>query len=161
MAILDTAQMKYNYTRHKYVLEMEYLKNDFGIDMVEETGSVTKGKDKLYQTARTIYNWIYAHTNYRKQMEYWLAFDEDLRPIIQEALEEQIRFEIEVNAEFLAKQSGINPLNGVQISLDKFRGKARISPDAQNILRNAKLLYQGQRFLLARESTFDYDEMGY
>jgi len=161
MAITDTAQMKYNYTRHKYILEYEYLKTEMGIDMVVETGSVTKAKDKLYQISRTIYNWIYSHTNYRKQMEYWLAFNDDLRAIIQEAMEEQIRFELEVSAEYFSKQTGINVLNGVQIKLDKFRGKARISPDAQNILRNAKLLYQGQRFLVALESSFDYAEMGY
>jgi len=153
--------MKYNYDKHLYVLEIEHLKNNFALDFMEKEGSKTKAVDRLYRISRTVYNWIYAHTHYIKQMEYWLAFDEDLRPVIQNALEEQARYEHEMNAEFLTYQHGVNVINGMIIPLNRFRGEAQIAPQVQNILRNAGILYQGQRFLTKLRSSFNYEEMGY
>jgi hypothetical protein len=92
-------------------------------------------------------------------MERWLALDEDLRPVIQMILEEQARYEYEMSAEFLSYQSGINVLNGIIIPLEKFRGVARIAPEAENLMRQNRLLYQGQRFLLEKE--FNYEEEQY
>ena len=157
----DTIALKYDYNRHKYVLDLVWVKNNLGIDFVDIEGSETKARDKLYQISRTIYNFIYKHTNYMKAMEYRLAFDETLKAPLQEALEEQARYEEQMNAEYLALQSGINVLNGVQIPLDRVRGVARISPNAEDVLRQAKLLYTGQLFNPIRESEYDYTTLGY
>lgn len=157
----DTTALKYDYDRHKYVLDLVWVKNNLGIDFVDIEGSETKARDKLYQISRTIYNFIYKHTNYMKAMEYRLAFDETLKAPLQEALEEQARYEEQMNAEYLALQSGINVLNGVQIPLDRIRGVARISPNAEDVLRQAKLLYTGQLFSPIRESEYDYTTLGY
>lgn len=151
--------MRYNLTKHLYVLELGYVKKELGLDFVEKEGSETKAKDKMYQISRTIYNYIYKHTHYRNQMEYWLATDSDIRPMILQALEEQARYEYEMDAEFLSKQSGVNVVNGIQIPLARFRGDMRISPDAVDYLRDKKLLYMGQRFFT--NSEHDYTEDGY
>ena len=155
----DTLQMKYNYDKHLYILTLNYLKSDFGLDFIEKEGSETKAKDRLFQISRTIYNYIYSHTHYIKEVEYALAFDETLRFVIQSALEEQARYEYEMSAELLSKQSGINVLNGIIIPMDRIRGMIRIAPEAENILRNNRLLYQGQRFVL--KTTYDYESEGY
>ncbi len=155
----DTTQMKYNYDKHLYILTLNYLKSDFGLDFIEKEGSETKAKDRLFQISRTIYNYIYSHSHYIKAMEYYLATDDELRSTIQSALEEQARYEYEMSAEFLSYQSGINVLNGIIIPKDRIRGIMRIAPEAENILRNNRLLYQGQRFLLKTE--YNYDTDGY
>ena len=82
-----------------------------------------------------------------------------MRSVIQSALEEQARYEYEMSAELLSKQSGINVLNGIIIPMDRIRGMIRIAPEAENILRNNRLLYQGQRFVL--KTTYDYESEGY
>jgi len=155
----NTSAMTYDYDKHMYILNHDYLEKNYGLDFVEKTGSNTKAKDKMYQISRTIYNYIYAHTHYVKNMERWLALDDDLRDVIQMILEEQARYEYEMSVEYLAMQSGINVVNGIQIPLDRFRGQIRISPEAENLMRNNRLLYQGQRFLLTNE--YDYDTDGY
>jgi len=155
----NTNAMSYDYNKHLYILNFEYVNSEFGLDFVEKEGSTVKAKDRMYQISRTIYNYIYAHTHYIKAMERWLALDEELRPIIQMILEEQARYEYEMSAEFLSYQSGINVLNGIIIPLDKFRGVARIAPEAENLMRQNRLLYQGQRFLLEKE--FNYEEEQY
>lgn len=155
----DDTMMVYNYDKHLYILDVEHVKNSLGIDFVDLEGSLTKAKDKLYQISRTIYNFIYKHTHYRNYMEYRLALDEDLRDTIQQALEEQCRYEVEMSAEYLSKQSGVNLINGMQIPLDRFRGEARISPDAHDLLRSKGLLYGGQ--IARMPMTYDYEEMGY
>ena len=157
----NTAQMTYDSNKHLYILDVEHINNTLGIDLVSSEGSMIKAKDKCFQISRTIYNFIYKHTHYKRAMEYHLAFDKDVRPIIQRALEEQTRYEDMMNAQFLAYQSGVNVLNGVSIPLDRFRGDARISPDAHDLLRNEKLLYTGQVFRTTNLSTYNYEEMGY
>ena len=155
----NTEQMKYDYTKHIYMLEVEYLKNSLGLDFVVKEGSLTKAKDKMFQISRTIYNYIYKHTHYRDYMEYRLALDDTLREVIQSVLEEQARYEYEMNAEYLSKQSGINLVNGIQIPLERMRGVARISPDAADLLLSKKLLFTGQFFRVP--INYDYTEMGY
>lgn len=144
----DTDQMKYDYTYHKYILDVPAFATKTGIDFVALEGSLTKAKDMMYRISRTVYNFIYSHTHYRNAMEYWLATTTDVRAIIQEALEEQARYQAEMSAEFLKYQSGINFQNGVQIPMERIRGESVISPDAVNILRENKLLYTGQRFFV-------------
>jgi hypothetical protein len=154
----DTDSMKYDLTYHKYILDVAAFNTKTGIDFVAIEGSLTKAKDMMYRISRTVYNFIYAHTHYRNQMEYWLATQTDLRPIIQEALEEQARYQSDMSAEFLKYQSGINFQNGMQIPMDRIRGEVSISPDTVAILRDNKLLYTGQRFYV---ETHDYTTDGY
>ncbi len=155
----DTSAMKYDYDKHLYILDVETLNTNIGVDLLEVSGSMTKARDMSYQISRTIYNHIYKHTHYRDFMEYRLALDETLRETIQMALEEQARYEVEMNAQFLAYQSGVNLVNGVTVPLQRLRGEARISPDAIDLLRSKKLLYSGQ--FLNVPMTYDYTEMGY
>ena len=157
----DSNEMKYSKKYHMYILDVEHVKKEFGLDFVARDGSLTKAKDTMYKISRTVYQFIYGHTRYKKELEYWLAKDEELRPIILQVLEEQARYEYETNAEYLSIQSGINVLNGVQIALKNLRGLVRIAPAVEEILRNSELLYQGQRFIPMSRDTFDYDSGDY
>ena len=155
----DTTTLHYDFTHHKWILNLEYLKNELGLDFLQKSGSATKAKDDLYQISVTIYDYIYAHTHGKKHMEYWLATDATLLPILQEALEQQARFEYNMNAEYFSQQFGTNILNGVHNPLVQFRGDASIAPKAVNVLRDNKMLYTGRRVGLL--SDFDYTTDAY
>jgi len=157
----DSKEMKYSLKYHMYILDVENVKNEIGLDFIARDGSLTKAKDTMYKLSRTVYQFIYGHTRYKKQMEYWLAKDGELRPIILQVLEEQARYEYETNAEYLSIQSGINVLNGVRVPLKELRGLVRVAPAVEEILRNSGLLYQGQRFIPTSNDTFDYDSGEY
>lgn len=157
----DSKEMKYSKKYHMYLLDVEHVKNEFDLDFVERDGSLTKAKDTMYKLSRTVYQFIYSHSRYKKQMEYWLAKDEELRPVILQVLEEQARYEYEMNAEYLSIQSGINLLNGVRIPLKEMRGLVRVAPAVEDILRNSGLLFQGQRFIPNQSGTFNYEDGDY
>lgn len=155
----DTEALRYDFTHHKWVLKVEYLKNSLGLDFIQKSGSLTKAQDDLYQISVTIYDYIYSHTHNKKHMEYWLATETTLLPILQEALEQQARFEYKMNAEYFSLQFGTNILNGVHNPLVDFRGDASIAPKAINVLRDNKLLYTGRRIGLLSE--YDYTTDAY
>lgn len=165
MAVVETDEMKYDLTRHFYVLTPEHLKSEYGMDFVAKEGSLTKAKDKLMRISQSIYNYIYNSKIKNKRFwEHFLATVEDVRPTIQRALEEQARYEYEANALSLEYQIGINPLNGVKISLEDLRGQRRIALQAENELRfyaNGVLLTTGKEFIIYSDSEFDYTTMGY
>lgn len=155
----NTNAMQYNMNKHLYVLDVSYAKSELGLDFIAKEGSLTRAIDKLYRNSKEVYEFIYKHTHYQKRMEYVLAFDEDLRPIIQECLEEQARYIYEMDADYLSYQSGMNLQNGMVIPYEKFRGSIRVSPLVEDILRNRQLLFTGQRFNTPQN--FDYETMGY
>lgn len=163
----NTTAMNYDTTRHLYVLNVAYLKSEMGIDLEEREGSLTRAKDKCYQISRTVYNYIYNHKLKNKRLwEYYLAFDEDVRTVIQNCLEEQARYEWESNASMLEYQLGVNLLNGVKIDRDTLRGERRVAVATEDILRNYKnglLVSTGRELYLSAfsQTEFDYTTMGY
>lgn len=161
----DTKAMKYNPTHHKYILDIEWLKENYEIDFVDKEGSSTKAKNKLLQISTRIYNYIYNHKQRSKRFwEWYLAFNEDVREVIQEALVQQCIFESESNVSLLQHQIGINLLNGIKISENDLKGSRGIALEAENTLRNYKdgmLLYTGKQIYLPEDSVFDYEEYGY
>src|SRR6056297_3470726 len=100
----DTKEMYWDYNKHIYILNVEYLKNNLGLDFIEKEGSLTRAKDKMYQISRQMFNFILGHQVFnRRYLEYLIAFDSALRPIMQEVLEWQARFEYDSNVTDLKK----------------------------------------------------------
>ena len=161
----NTSAMKYNSVHHKYVLDMEYLKKTYEIDFVKKEGSATKAYNKLLQISTRIYNYIYNHKQRSKRFwEWYLAFNDDVREVIQEALVQQALFENESNVSLLQHQVGVNLLNGIVISEKELKGSRGIALEAENTLRNYKdgmLLYTGKQIYLPEDSVFDYTEYDY
>jgi hypothetical protein len=156
----DTTALRYDLTHHKWILKQEYLKSTLGLDFaLQNSGSKVKTDDAMYQISVTIYQYIYTHTHHKHTMEYWLATDADLLPVLQEALEQQARFEYKMNADYFSMQFGTNILNGVHNPLVEFRGDASIAPKAVNVLRENKLLYAGNRVGLITQ--YDYTTDAY
>ena len=159
---VDTTQMTYDFDHHVYVLDIEYIKNELGLDFVAKERSLTKAKDKMYQCSRLLYDYIYVHTLNRKRLlEYNLAVQVDLRPVIQEALEWQVRYEYESSVMALTRTVGVNPLNGITLKLNDLRGQRAISLQAENILLYNGLLYTGRYNSIVDESELVYETLGY
>jgi hypothetical protein len=161
----DTNQMKYNKTHHKYLLDLEFLRNTYGLDFVLKYGSSTKATNKMLQISTRIYNYIYNHKQRSKRFwEWYLAFNDDVREVIQETLVQQCIFEYESDASDLQHIIGINFLNGIKISENDLKGSRGIALEAENTLRNYKdgmLLYAGKQIYLPEDSVFDYTEYDY
>lgn len=161
----NTTAMKYNSTHHKYILDIEWLKNVYEMDFVDKEGSTTKANNKLLQISIRIYNYIYNHKQRSKRFwEWYLAFNDEVRSVIQEALVQQCIFEYQSNVSLLQQQIGVNLLNGVKISEIDLKGSRGIALEAENALRNFKdgiLLYGGKHIYLPEDSVFDYEEYGY
>ena len=158
----NTKQMYWDYNRHLYILEPEYVKNTLGYDLIEKYGSLTRAKDKMFQISRQISNFILAHASLNtKFLEWNLAFDDSLRPIIQEVLEWQTRYEFDSNVSELKKMLGVNPLNGIVIRRQELTGLRTIHDEAYLLLLNNGLLYTGRYRTNMLEEDFDYEEMGY
>lgn len=161
----NTNAMKYNPIHHKYILDVEYMRTTYEIDFVKTEGSLTKAKNRMLQISTRIYNYVYNHKQRSKRFwEWYLAFNEDVREVIQEALVQQAIFESESNVHLLQHQIGINVLNGIKISEVDLKGSRGIALEAENTLRNYKdgmLLYTGKQIYLPEDSVFDYKEYGY
>lgn len=161
----NTNAMKYNSIHHKYILDVEYMRTTYEIDFVKTEGSLTKAKNRMLQISTRIYNYVYNHKQRSKRFwEWYLAFNEDVREVIQEALVQQAIFESESNVHLLQHQIGINVLNGIKISEVDLKGSRGIALEAENTLRNYKdgmLLYTGKQIYLPEDSVFDYEEYGY
>lgn len=157
--------MTYNTNYHLYVLNHVYLKQTYEIDFVTMLGSETKAKNKMLQISRRIYNYLYNHKQRNKRYwEYYLAMESEVRDTIQKALIEQALFEYETNGSALTNSLGINPLNGITLSLRDMRGDRTVALEAINTLRNFKdgiLFYTGKEMYLPDDTNFDYTEQGY
>lgn len=161
----NTNAMQYNSTHHVYTITNEYMRTTWMIDFVETEGSLTKANNRILLSAIRVYNFIYNHKERSKSFwEWFLAFDETVRPVIQRALEMQLIFEYETNANALHNNLGVNLLNGVVIPLEVLRGERGISLETINILRNYEdgvLLFTGKEMFLPSNITYDYTELGY
>ena len=163
--VADTDVIKYNTSYHLFVLDVTNLKNQYGIDFVETTGSKTKADNLALRISQRIYNYIYNHKQRSKRYwEWYLAFEPDVQETLAQALIEQAIFENESNASQLQNQLGVNLLNGTSISLEVLRGERGLALNAINIIinyRDGLLFYTGKEMYLSPTSEFDYTEMGY
>jgi len=161
----DCEVMKYDKRYHKYLLNYEYMKNEYGMDFVAEFGSKTQAKNRMLKVSNRIYNHIYNHKlNNKRYWEYYLAFEENVRETIKKALIYQAMYEYDAHISELQNTIGINVLNGTKIKLEDLRGQRGIALEAENELRfykNGLLIQIGKEFISVNDSTFNYDEMGY
>jgi hypothetical protein len=163
--VADTTALTYNTTHHMFVLDPEYLKDTWDIDVIKRYGSKTKAINGLLKISIRIYNYIYNHKQRNKEYwQYYLAFSTEVTDTLRQTLEQQALFDSESNAMSLQNVLGVNLLNGKVVALEHLRGDRGIAIEALNALRNYKdglLIYIGKEMYLPQTSEFDYDEMGY
>lgn len=156
-------RMTYDKSHHRYVLTTEDVLTTLNIDLAAELRQNGLAADEANEAARLldrvsrlVYSYIYRHADRPRLMERRLALDTALRPIICEAMEEQLLY-ILANGD-LTNVSGINTETGAVVTRDALL-TASVSPVAGAVLLDAGLLCVG--ICWEPDIIPDYEEGGY
>lgn len=132
----------------RYVLTKTAVEEMAGVDLsawLNTFGDVNPASVPLRFLKRVsmlIYNFIEKRTaNDRGQINYLIKLSPRVREGFIEALVNQTMYMLDTGD--LGLQSGVNLKDGRAMRPDELRGIVRISPDAEDILLNAGLLYCG------------------
>lgn len=136
--------MTYDYTTHRYVLTID------GANTIGNASQVYGNENTLIFTlqsiSRTIYNFIYTHGSRVNKylVEYWLANEEELRPVIYEAMLSQLEADMSSGMNDVKNQAGVNFETG-QVINRKDQQARQVCLQAEEILTNAhpNILYSG------------------
>lgn len=104
--------MVYDYKVHRYVLTPKYVAEQMNIDLslIKPMGAVAKEnipQEILRKISRTVYTQIYAVSNQNKRQEWELAKYSSARPIIMQAMADQL--------EYFMINGGLENYSGVDI----------------------------------------------
>ena len=157
----DDSTMEYNSSAHRYVLTEDYCRDVLGEDLrlLNANGANIDNLANQYlnRVSRTVYNYIYAHSNYYEYLEYYLAMQDSARNIIKDAMSEQLLYQL-ANGD-LTVMSGVNKATNSAIPRKDMKG-AMFAPQLDSILdRDREILYNGQRNFITDIPT--YEEGGY
>lgn len=141
--------MDYSQRKHRYVLTLAYANDMRNIDLLAigdgEMNDNNAADQVLDKVSRQIYNHIYRHAMHRYRTEKALAFDEDVRQALMDAMGDQLEWMVTngdtyVNAE---------------------RELPGVCPMAHETLAAAGLLFAGNNTYERRDISPDYDGEGY
>ena len=136
-------EMIYNTKTHRYILNQGHVLTDMNIDLstalnTSDSADVANAAEKfLDRVSMLIYSWIYSVNPFRFRTERELALNENYRPIIRDAMKEQVLYIL--NNGDLSAVSGVNVDSGITIDQRRLLS-ARISPAAKDILVNADIV---------------------
>lgn len=90
----DDDYMTYDYNTHRYVLTLQDVKQNLGIDLENRTGATFANSipTLLNKVSLKVYAFIHTHNVANKYQDYIIAKTEDGRRIIREAMEEQLTY---------------------------------------------------------------------
>jgi hypothetical protein len=148
--------MVYDLDRSMYLLTDKGVRYLIGEELIELAGNSIKAELIRYEVSQDIYNYISANSLIGTyDYKVWLmAKDEELRPIIQRILADQMRYYIRSGAGLLKDMHGVQVEKTRALSLDSLRGKVLISYSAEQLLLQSGLLYTGRMYYS------DYSEDG-
>lgn len=142
----DDEAMNYNSELHMYVLNVDYVKNELGEDLLatlDAYGDTIRSALPvrfLKRVSRIVYSFIYsyARSDVKSYVEYLLAKKPEYREAIQQALEEQCYFMLR-NAD-LTTYNGVDLYKGSKMQVKR---EDTMSSLGKDILQNAGILYTG------------------
>ena len=109
--------MTYDMDTHQYVLTLDYVKNELGIDLPSRLNTAESDDPQmaaqyvLKQVSNEVYSYIYAHNTNALAQEYYACKLESSRVVIRKAMIEQLSYELISGA--LANFSGVNVKTGL------------------------------------------------
>lgn len=134
----DDEIMKYDYSAHRYVLTVDGVLRELGIDLNsrlnadDDANPSTLAARLLSQVSRAVYNSIYKYSQDEAVMEYLLATYPLLRDRIKEMLQAQLVYVL-INND-LGLFSGVNVAKGTAMDINALRGEARIAADVYDLM---------------------------
>lgn len=143
--------MTYNLLTHRYELTEKAIFDAYGENLNTYFGDSPDVNTKtafLKDVSAQVYGWILGHSQSPDYIEYILAMDTTLRPLILQMLLAQAKYML--NGGNVAAFSGINLAKGQWIDTDKLRGNARVAVEVVDIASrilpgyNHALIYAGR-----------------
>lgn len=126
--------MTYNLLTHRYELTESAIFNAYGDNLntiFADSPDVNTKAAFLKDVSAQVYGWIYGYSQSPDYIEYILAMDSTLRPLILQMLLAQAKYML--NGGNVAAFSGINLAKGQWIDTDKLRGDARVAVEVVDI----------------------------
>ena len=146
--------MKYDYTRHRYVLTEKGVEVMTGINLRKQVNTAIGQEANLTQyylrlISDKIYNFIYSRSDNKTLLEFILAKSQTSRQMLFDAMIAQTVYFV-TNGD-VSQFAGVNIKNGTVMDRKAIKANS-ISPDAENILLNTDIpelegntvLYQGR-----------------
>ena len=159
----NDSAMRYDMTNHRYVLEVDHVRNALNINLEDELeagGSADRANAArvfLDRVSRTIYDYILSATPTPRKREMDLALCPEYRAALRVAMEEQAVYILN-NGE-LGAWSGVNLDTGAVIDRAAIRA-AEIAPRAEDVLI-VYGVYSPAFSRYTREIVPRYEEEGY
>ncbi len=146
--------MKYDYTRHRYILTEKGVETFTGINLRKQVNTAIGQEANLVRyylrlISDKIYNYIYSRSDNKTLLEFILAKSAVSRQMLFDALTAQTLYFV-TNGD-VSQFSGVNLKNGTVTKRSLIKENS-ISPDAESILLNTEIpelngnsvLYQGR-----------------
>lgn len=133
----DDEIMKYDYTKHRYVLTEKGVLTELGenLDVIlNATGDAnpsTLAERFLARVSQTVYTTLYRNSQGEAYLEYILATYPPLRPRIMEMLQAQTLYML-MNGD-IGLMSGVNVAKGQAMDINALRGRARLAPEVEDL----------------------------
>lgn len=128
--------MTYDYNMHRYVLTDKAVLDLLGenLNIILNNPSPETKNALLKKISNTVYNYILTASMSPDYIEYILAMDVDLRPMIQDMLVSQVEYTLTNGA--VENFSGVNISKGSYIELDKIRNGQQVSMTVVQLANN-------------------------
>lgn len=122
---INDEYMKYDFRNHRYVLTEKAIFEEVGVNLNDITSCITDKKIFLKRVSSDVYSYIKGNSRSPEYIEYILAVDTDLRPMVQEMLISQAEYVLLNGA--VSAFSGINLSKGTAVEINKLRDERKVS----------------------------------
>lgn len=134
----DDEIMKYDYEGHRYVLDANGVLAAIGINLDTALNAAADRnaftvRNFLEEITDSVYEYIYEDSSNAEFLEWQLAINPGLRPIVKKMLLAQVKYTLDNN--FTDAFSGVNIVKGTAMKLRDLRGAARIAPRVERLCR--------------------------
>ena len=147
----DDNQMTYSTDKKRYTLTADYVSNmgiDLSLILNTEQSSIPELVSDLFldRVSLLVYNNIYSYGREKKNKQYLLACDPELRDVIRDAMMERIAYIVDSGD--MSTKTGALIQQGTRVEV----GDLVASPQELNILRSAGILHRGKYYFIKDDS---------
>lgn len=134
---LSDGLMTYDYINHRYVLTKSGVLSQLGEDLevilndAGDANNTSLANRVLAKVSQTVYLYLYKDSMNSDWLEFILAVHPPLREWVREMLQAQLLYVLQNG--FVSDYSGVNIARGQAMDINTLRGRARISPEVEDI----------------------------
>lgn len=141
----EDTTMTYDSDKHRYVLTIQAVDDEFNVSLVSYAGSVEDAESMLREVSNDMYKYIYKYNRRdekkRRAVEHLLAKNGDLRDLIRDSMLDMVRAIIRGGYSLQKDLSWVNPETGLVMDLSNIPA---IAPSAIDGLFGGGVLFKGR-----------------